>query len=107
LLVPTVVFSYSLLHRELNGIPIDDVESLLVSLILDGKLKGLIDQVKGVLVKEVSPVGGTTTEATAASSSDATKRIEMRNCEAIDQLTASLQGLTNSLTLHCGSNAMM
>lgn len=33
------------LASELNGIPLDDVEDLLVSLILDGKVDGKIDQV--------------------------------------------------------------
>lgn len=34
------------LASELNGIPIVDVEDLLVSLILDGKVDGKIDQVR-------------------------------------------------------------
>lgn len=34
---------------ELNGIPISEVEDLLVSLILDGKLEGKIDQVRAVM----------------------------------------------------------
>lgn len=34
------------LASELNGIPLGDVEDLLVSLILDGKVDGKIDQVK-------------------------------------------------------------
>ena len=34
------------LASELNGIPLEDVEDLLVSLILDGKVDGKIDQVK-------------------------------------------------------------
>lgn len=33
------------LASELNGIPVSDVEDLLVSLILDGKVDGKIDQV--------------------------------------------------------------
>ena len=33
------------LASELNGIPLGDVEDLLVSLILDGKVDGKIDQV--------------------------------------------------------------
>lgn len=39
------------LASELNGIPVSDVEDLLVSLILDGKVDGKIDQVWcGVIV---------------------------------------------------------
>ncbi|CAN0023688.1 unnamed protein product [Ascophyllum nodosum] len=38
------------LASELNGIPLEDVEDLLVSLILDGKVDGKIDQVNEVLL---------------------------------------------------------
>lgn len=38
------------LASELNGIPVSDVEDLLVSLILDGKVHGKIDQACGGVV---------------------------------------------------------
>lgn len=89
----------------------EDVEALLVSLILDGKLNGRIDQVKGVLVKEATP-GYMITGKSAAETSSAIassigvsfgsgtrKNMEMRNFAAVDQLTQSLQGLTSSLSV--------
>lgn len=49
------------LATELNGIPISDVEDLLVSLILDGKVDGKIDQVRPGVASSVgqrrSPCG--------------------------------------------------
>jgi len=50
---PYTRISLQALAKELNGISIEDVESLLVPLILDGKLQGRIDQVEGILVKTV------------------------------------------------------
>jgi len=50
---PYTRISLKAISKALNGIPIVDVESLLVGLILDGKAKGRIDQVNGVLIKEV------------------------------------------------------
>ena len=47
------------ISKSLNGIPVEDVESLLVSLILDGKLNGRIDQVGGVLVKQAQGAADT------------------------------------------------
>ena len=44
--------------RDLNDIPVENVDSLLVSLILDGKLHGHIDQVNGILVKMAHDTGG-------------------------------------------------
>jgi COP9 signalosome complex subunit 2 len=55
---PYTRISLDALSKELNGIPVKDVESLLVPLILDGKLEGRIDQVKGVLVKDVNVGSG-------------------------------------------------
>ena len=40
------------LGEELNGVGREEVEKLLVTLILDGRLKGTIDQCEGVLVME-------------------------------------------------------
>jgi len=53
---PYTRISLKAISKALNGIPIVDVESLLVGLILDGKAKGRIDQVNGVLIKEVERV---------------------------------------------------
>lgn len=44
--------SLKAIARELNDIPVEEVENLLVTLILDGALDGRIDQVEGVLLKQ-------------------------------------------------------
>jgi len=56
-IVPYTRISLQALSKELNGIEREEVERLLVPLILDGKLDGRIDQVKGVLVKSVNVNG--------------------------------------------------
>ena len=55
---PYTRISLSAISKELNGIPIKDVESLLVTLILDGKSHGRINQVNGVLIKDVERGSG-------------------------------------------------
>jgi len=50
---PYTRISLQAISHELNDIPVQDVENLLVSLILDGTLQGgQIDQVHGVLIKD-------------------------------------------------------
>ncbi len=97
--------------RELNGIPTEEVELLLVSLILDGKLQGKIDQVQGILVKDVTCIsrGNTTLVATSqattsgsnslviSNSSHTQKRMDAYKCDAMDQLVSSLQTMTTNL----------
>ena len=67
---PYTRISLTAVARELNGIPVEDVESLLVGLILDGKLDGRIDQVGGVLLKSAdgpgSGGGGSTNPSSSA-----------------------------------------
>ncbi|KAL7523000.1 hypothetical protein ACHAWX_007737 [Stephanocyclus meneghinianus] len=91
--------------QDLNNIPVEDVEGLLVSLILDGKLDGRIDQVNGVLVKASSRGGGISAATSDNSpSADAGKitrcigMMESRNIAAITQLTSALDHLTEVLT---------
>ena len=55
---PYTRISLSAISKELNGIPIKDVESLLVTLILDGKSHGRINEVNGVLIKDVERGSG-------------------------------------------------
>ena len=107
--------SLKAIARELNGIPTEDVESLLVALILDGRLKGRIDQVDGVLLKNPEAGSSATTSGdgadgagggagTASSGaphgfgSSGTAAIEMRNYDAIDSLSAALEDLTAAVT---------
>ncbi|TFJ88424.1 hypothetical protein NSK_000773 [Nannochloropsis salina CCMP1776] len=58
LLVPYTRVSLAHIARELNDIPEEDVESLLVSLILDGKVAGYIDQLQRVWVRGKGGEGG-------------------------------------------------
>jgi hypothetical protein len=97
--------------RELNGIPTEEVELLLVSLILDGKFQGKIDQVQGILVKDVTCIsrGNTTLVATSqattsgsnnlviSNSSHTLKRMDAYKCDAMDQLVSSLHTMTTNL----------
>jgi hypothetical protein len=88
--------------RELNGIPTEEVELLLVSLILDGKLQGKIDQVQGILVKDVTCIsrGNTTSGSNSlviSNSSHTQKRMDAYKCDAMDQLVSSLQTMTTNL----------
>jgi len=64
------------ISQELNNISIDEVESLLVSLILDKKLHAKVDQVKGILFK------------------DAPIKAEASNLTALDQLAKSIEDRT-------------
>lgn len=86
---------------DLNDIPVEDVESLLVSLILDGKLDGHIDQVNGILVKNLQSVGsggaeedGNNAGVAANSALKGNGSVESRNIESLMQLTSALEHLT-------------
>ena len=85
--------------RDLNDIPVEDVESLLVSLILDGKLDGHIDQVNGILVKKAQDTGGGGGEKegntnAAANPALGDGSVESRNIASLTQLTSALEHLT-------------
>ena len=118
--------SLKAIARELNGIPTEDVESLLVALILDGRLKGRIDQVDGVLLKNPeagssAAAGGNSSGGAGTTSGDGADgagggagtassgahhgfgssgaaAIEMRNYDAIDALSSALEDLTAAVT---------
>jgi hypothetical protein len=78
--------------RELNGISTEEVELLLVSLILDGKFQGKIDQVQGILIKDATGISrGPTTALTSGMGGS------NNVCDAMDQLISSLQTLTTNL----------
>jgi len=66
---PYTRISLAGIARELNDIPLPDVERLLVSLILDGSLDGKVDRVAGVLIKNAENSGNSTADASAAASS--------------------------------------
>jgi COP9 signalosome complex subunit 2 len=84
--------SLQAIARELNDIPVKDVESLLVSLILDGSLDGKIDQVAGVLLKQ--------SERGAATSTDVPQKASpvQERCHVIEEMTTRLEGLATQVT---------
>lgn len=51
---PYTRISIVAISKKLNGIPTKDVENLLVTAIIDGKLDGRIDQVNGILLKNIN-----------------------------------------------------
>ena len=88
------------ISKSLNGIPVEDVESLLVSLILDGKLNGRIDQVGGVLVKQAQGAGETgpsSVDKPSGKHVDAGS-VESRNTASIQRLVRALEHLTDSIS---------
>jgi len=127
---PYTRISLNKIARELNDIPVADVESLLVDMVLDGKLHGKIDQIEGVLVKDVERVregGGNDTagdnqvhvigsgaddlismdgNVPSRSGQGFTKEeyFQLQNCDAIDKLTQTLEDLAMGITSGSGKN---
>lgn len=77
---PYTRVSLSFLSKELNGVEEDDVEGLLASLILDGRLEGRIDQVEMVLYRGPPPV-----------------TVADKNRFAVEELTAAIGKMTSQL----------
>ncbi|KAL7544733.1 hypothetical protein ACHAWF_008097 [Thalassiosira exigua] len=89
--------------RDLNDMDVDEAEGLLVSLILEGRLDGRIDQVNGVLVKTPSGAGGKEATggkggATKGGGSGKGKSVEERNLASLSKLTSALEHLTTEMT---------
>jgi 26S proteasome regulatory complex component len=114
---PYTRISLRSLAAELNGISIQEIETLLVSLILDGEVDGRIDQVKGILEKSVS-VGkrshaadehatqGTHTAIGSMGSNNNKEHtlsqftgntINIRTIDAMEDLMKSLESLTSAV----------
>ena len=74
--------SLQAIAKELNDIPVKDVESLLVSLILQGSLDGRIDQVKGILWQN----------------KEAIDEEEKESDQAMNSIMDRLEGLSNVIT---------
>lgn len=91
------------ISKSLNDIPVEDAESLLVSLILDGKLNGRIDQVNGILVKQAqcgdvsAPGGGSSSDKPSGQNAD-NGSVESRNTASIQRLTRALEHLTDAVS---------
>jgi len=87
---PYTRITLDFIAQELNGIPVQDVENLLIGLILDGSLVGRIDQIRGILIK--APHGVQTDDFDSAWNGNAPEN------SSVDQLTAALEKLTTSIT---------
>lgn len=98
---PYTKIRLSKISKSLNGIPVEDVESLLVSLILDGKLNGRIDQVGGVLVKQAQGAADTGPSSSTSSSDESqvdVGSVESRNTASIQRLIGALAHLTDTVS---------
>jgi COP9 signalosome complex subunit 2 len=113
---PYTRISLRALAVQLNGISVKEIETLLVSLILDGEVDGKIDQVQGILEKSVKigqrshaddrPTPTITTAAAAGSmvSNKGNKMsqfrgntINIRTIDAMEDLMKSLESLTSAV----------
>jgi COP9 signalosome complex subunit 2 len=96
---PYTRISLEAVARELNDIPVTNVESLLVSLILDGSLDAKIDRVTGVLLKQAER-GSADTPAANAGVALVTKpgSETVQKCEAMDQLIQQLENFSAQVT---------
>lgn len=96
--------SLAALAKELNDIPIDEVENLLVGLILDGSLEdGKIDQVNGVLLKKAEGrIGGVSgaagAELTPSTISSFQSDALVLKLRAMNQISAALEGIASTAT---------
>jgi COP9 signalosome complex subunit 2 len=104
---PYTRISLSAVAKELNDIPVADVENLLVSLILDGMVDGQIDQVSGVLLKkaERGPAlandgsnSNMSTQAGRAAMAPTEDDLTAQKYEAMNQLATALDGIAVSVT---------
>lgn len=96
-IAPYTRMSLKFLAESLNNISVADVESILVTLILDGKLDARIDQVRGILIQN----RGEQAPGVDKSKSDlgwGNSSLEAQNCAAVDKLTAALDQLTRNVT---------
>jgi COP9 signalosome complex subunit 2 len=95
---PYTRITLAAIARELNDIPVADVESLLVGLILDGSLDGKIDQVTGVLLKKGERGGNNKQQGGQVVVTKKEKTLEEQKCDAMDSLIRTLDELASSLT---------
>jgi hypothetical protein len=97
---PYTRISLAAIARELNDIPSPDVESLLVSLILDGTLDGRIDQVAGVLLKkaERGTAGADSNGQNKGQPSVAKADLLALKYDAMGSLAKALDDISTSIT---------
>ena len=99
---PYTRISLQAIAEELNNIPVEDVENLLVGLILDNSLDGKIDQVSGILLKNAEHGGRGPTNASATTSgssnpsSSTNASVASLKFEAMSQIAAALEDIATS-----------
>lgn len=94
---PYTRISLTAIARELNDIPVPDVESLLVSLILDGTLDGQIDQVSGVLLKKAERGIVGANDASNANQNKGRVTKAQTEADLADQKYSAMEQLANAL----------
>jgi hypothetical protein len=81
----------------LNDIPIADVESLLIGMLLDEELQGHIDRVSGVLYKEKE---GRVLDGNAiANSADDCASALLQKCQAMNELLGVLSSTHSKVNM--------
>jgi COP9 signalosome complex subunit 2 len=97
---PYTRISLQAISRELNNIPITDVENLLVGLILDGILDGRIDQVSGVLLKKAERGTGDTVSSAALKKDSVETQPDFAalKYEALSRIASALEGIASFTT---------
>lgn len=107
---PYTRISLPAIAKELNDIPVADVENLLVGLILDGTLEGQIDQVHGVLLKKAEKGPPPSTDGSASTTVASTGKVGffgksmdpddmlMQKYQAMQQLAFALDEIAVNVT---------
>lgn len=91
---PYTRISLQAIAEELNNIPVEEVENLLVGLILDNSLDGRIDQVSGILLKNAESGGGNTAKTSSKPSTNET--IASLKFDAMSRIASALEDIASS-----------
>ena len=95
---PYTRISLQAIAQELNNIPVEDVENLLVGLILDNSLDGKIDQVSGILLKHAEHGSSSTSAVAAATATANSTNATMATLKfaAMSQIASALEDIASS-----------
>ncbi|KAG7357159.1 COP9 signalosome subunit 2 [Nitzschia inconspicua] len=97
---PYTRISLQAISKELNNIPVGDVENLLVGLILDGTLDGRIDQVSGILLKKGERGSGENGNSTSFKHDATDPQLDFvaLKFEALSQIAAAIDSMATVST---------
>jgi len=93
---PYTRISLQAIAEELNNIPVEDVENLLVGLILDNSLDGRIDQVSGILLKNAEGGSSNTSAGETSNPSSTSASLATLKFEAMSHIAAALEDIASS-----------